>query len=167
MHTLDRSTFWMTIPPAFRATFNPAMQATAERGTRQNCVEFLMTFLLRPPIRLGASVDSVGSVALNGLSGQGVRVSLPGGEGNTFVFDPKDGQPLGYVAGAPTGSTGNDQRAYVLFRGYSTQDGRRFPSHIEFHYPPRSNVVDWKIAEVRVNDVSPSVFSEAAAAIRN
>ncbi len=161
VHTLDQSKFWMTTPPDFPG-FTAEMQATADRGTRQTCVEATMALLLRPPEGLGVTLASVGTTAVEGLRGEGVRVALPGKEGNTFVFDPVDGRPLGYVTRRAASSSGSDEMDIALFSAYRTVSGSRFPSHIEIHYLPAGHIVDWDIGELRVNELKATDFRRDA-----
>ena len=158
VHTLERSAFWMVIPQDFQGSFTPEMQATAERSTRQNCADIVATFLLRP--WQNTSAASVGPIAVEGLRGEGVRIFLPSRPGNTFVFDPGDGRPLGYVSGNPTSVGEGKDVVIALFQDYSTVNGVRLPTHIEFHYLPEQHVVDWKVAELRVNDLKASDFHQ-------
>lgn len=158
VHTLNRAAFWMTIPPEFRPIFNPDMQATAERSTRQKCVELLTAFLLEPFAGLGVEVAAVGPVVGTHLKGEGVRVSLPGQGGNIFVFDVTDGRPLGYVRHSATSDVPLDKRDHVIFTAYATVQRWRVPGAVEYRYPSTAAIVDWTITEIVANDVTAAAF---------
>lgn len=158
VHTWTEGGFWMTVAPGSESSFSVSARATAERTTRQKCVEFMVAFLMRPPNGLGVTVASVGRVPLAGSLGDGVRVWLPGEAGRVFVFDSVSGRPMGFVTFSPESPTGSADLHYVLFAEHQAVSGYRVPSRLTLHFPSQRAIVDWTVVEARVNDVSADLF---------
>lgn len=156
VHTFDGPTFWMTSPAGFRVAFTPEMQATAERGLLDRLVDVTMAYLIRTPEGRASATASVGRVNVEGMSGDGVLVTLKGREAaaTTFVFDPADGRPLGSFRNT---RTAGEKRVY-FFRDHREIGGVRFPFLIELRFRPGTGAVDYRVADLQLNVLKLSDF---------
>jgi hypothetical protein len=156
VHTFDGPTFWMTSPADFRVAFTPEMQATAERGLLDRVVDVTMSFLIRAPEGRAGTVTGVGRVNVEGLTGDGLLVTLKGREvaATTFVFDPADGRPLGAFRNT---RTAGEKRVY-FFKDHREIGGVRFPFLIELRFRPGPGAVDYRIEDLQLNGLKPADF---------
>jgi hypothetical protein len=154
VHTFEGSKFWQTSSPGREAILTPAIRATAERNTLSWFVRHATTLFLRPPPGYSVAVANAGRVQVEGWSGVGVRVSLPGRDADTFIFDPADGRPIAYFRDvSPAG-----ERRVGLFLDYRVVGGVRFPFHIETRYLKGGEVLDWKVSDIRLNGLKLADF---------
>jgi hypothetical protein len=158
VHAYEGSAFWMAGRSGAAVSDSPSVRANAERATLIRFVRMTITFLLRPPVGFGVSMSTVGAVDIDGLSGQGIRVSHEGrAASDVFVFDSSDGRLLGYTSSATNLAGGNSQPTVTLFGDHRDVDGVRLPFHVESRYP---EVVDWRISSVATNRLTPQDFTQ-------
>lgn len=161
IHTMEGTTFWMVVPPDFKAAFSAEMEATARRSATTASVSHMVMFFLRVPSGQPLAMTGVGRVDIDGLAGDGVRVALEGRKSaDTFIFDPASGQPLGYIRSAIDLSK-DPSRVVVVFADYREVSGARFPTRIEERYQSGGKFVDWRVADLTANELGLPDFQKA------
>jgi len=150
---------WWSIPP-FNPALLPAPVSLDKRHADLNLDSTL--FLLTPPPASRVVITAKGRGTAEALAGDIVDIVFPGPLALTFVFDPKDGHPIGYtkpyrIIGATRGDSAGIMTTKL--EDYRVVNGVKFPFKITSTYGGHIDAT--VITSIRVNEgVSAADFGK-------